>query len=423
MKFILSVFLVGLGVISAEAVVKDEGQLCSSSSGVVKQYDSYKGLVMAGYQGWFNAPDDGANRGWHHYKGKNGFKPGSCSVDLWPDVSEYEKTYKTDFSFADGRPAYTFSSYDESTVNTHFCWMKEYGLDGVFMQRFVSEIKNPSGKAHFNKVLSSAMKAANEYNRAICVMYDLSGMRPGDETLVLHDIDELSVVYDFKTRKRNKTYLHHNGKPLIVLWGVGFNDNRAYGLKEVETMIRGLKKRGFSIMLGVPTHWRTLDKDTQQDANLHRLIKESDIIMPWLVGRYDETTYSVFKKGIAQDVIWCKREGIDYVPLAFPGFSWRNMKGKDTKQTARNKGVFLWKQLSGAVEAGAEMIYIAMFDEIDEGTAIFKCATEVPVGKSSFVPVEAGLRSDHYLWLVGQIGEMLRKEKTLSTNPPVRPYK
>ena len=63
-----------------------------ASDKAIKQYDSYKGLIMAGYQGWFNAPDDGAGRGWYHYRGKDGFKPGSCSVDFWPDVSEYNKT-------------------------------------------------------------------------------------------------------------------------------------------------------------------------------------------------------------------------------------------------------------------------------------------------------------------------------------------
>ena len=55
-----------------------------------KSYDSYKGLVMAGYQGWFSTPDDGGKRGWYHFQGKDGtFRPGSTNVDLWPDVSEY----------------------------------------------------------------------------------------------------------------------------------------------------------------------------------------------------------------------------------------------------------------------------------------------------------------------------------------------
>ena len=142
------------------------------------KYNSYKGLIMAGYQGWFNAPDDGAGRGWYHYSGPKGrFEPGCCTIDMWPDVREYKKVYKTKFVFDDGTPAYTFSSHDPSTVDTHFRWMKEYGLDGVFMQRFVGEVKNPSGKNHFNKVLASATKAADKYDRAICVMYDLSGMK------------------------------------------------------------------------------------------------------------------------------------------------------------------------------------------------------------------------------------------------------
>ena len=395
-----------------------------------KQYNSYKGLVMAGYQGWFNTPGDGSGRGWHHYNGRNGFRPGSCSVDLWPEVSEYKKLYKTEFSFADGKPATVFSSHDESTVDVHFKWMQEYGLDGVFMQRFITEIRNESGLKHFNKVLNSAMKSANKYERAICVMYDLSGMQPGEEQLLLKDIAEIADRYSLKDHVKNPSYLYHNGKPLVTVWGVGFNDNRRYGLKEAAHIIDGLKSQGFSVMLGVPTQWRTLNGDTESDPRLHELIRKCDIMMPWFVGRYNETTYPKYQKLVEEDIQWAKKNQVDYAPLVFPGFSWGNLKGKDHNSfIPRNKGSFLWTQLMGAIRAGAEMIYVAMFDEIDEGTAIFKCAKKVPVGKSTFVPLEEGVESDHYLKLVGEAAKILRKEKavafstkldTKSPNPFIR---
>jgi hypothetical protein len=58
-------------------------------------------------------------------------------------------------------------------------------------------------------------------------------------------------------------------------------------------------------------------------------------------------------------------------------------------------------------QAGASMVYVAMFDEVDEGTAIFKCANNVPVGeKSKFLTFE-GLPSDYYLRLVGIATKMI----------------
>ena len=65
------------------------------------------------------------------------------------------------------------------------------------------------------------------------------------------------------------------------------------------------------------------------------------------------------------------------------------------------RGQFMWSQFLGAKRAGASMVYVAMFDEMDEGTAIFKCVNDVPVAQESkFLDFE-GLPSDFYLKLVG----------------------
>ena len=375
------------------------------------KYDSYRGLVMAGYQGWFGCPDDGSGLGWYHYSWRNGlFQPGNTKVDMWPDVSEYPVTYKTEFSFADGSPAYVMSSYDETTVDTHFRWMQEYGIDGVFVQRFVVGIKPSRYNNHVNKVWESAIKAANKYERAVCIMYDPAQMKPGDEKYVLSDIDAIIAQYDIFERKNNPSYLHHNGKPLVSVVAVGAIDRPEFSLQVAEIMIDGLKERGFSIMIGVSTFWRELKNDVVNDSELHRIIKKCDILMPWFVGRYNEITFAPeFQRLVKDDIAWCKANNVDYAPLAFPGFSWRNMiPGSD--QIPRNRGSFFKKQLSSHIASGAEMLYIAMFDEIDEATAIFKCATEVPVGESYFLALDKDLGSDYYLKLTGEAAEELKKK-------------
>lgn len=378
-----------------------------------KAYNSYEGLVMAGYQGWFNAPSDGENRGWYHYTGKNGFRPGSCTIDLWPDVSEYEKTYETEFVMEDGSKARVFSPADASTVDTHFRWMKEYGLDGVFMQRFVVEIARKSGRMHFNNVLAGAMAAADKYGRAICVMYDLSGMSSSGVGILLSDMDTVAVQHHLFDHDANPSYLYHNGKPLVAVWGVGFNDRRRYGLDDAEAIIDGLKERGFSVMLGTPTYWREFGSDTADDPRLHELIQKCDIIMPWFVGRYNERSYYRFRHNIDLDMAWAEEHGVGYAPLCFPGFSWENMIYPRTGSTIpRNKGSFFKKQLDYCVKAGARMLYIAMFDEIDEGTAIFKLAKDIPVPSpgSTFVPLDDGVEGDLYLKLAGEAGRELKKQ-------------
>jgi glycoprotein endo-alpha-1,2-mannosidase len=140
------------------------------------KYMTYKGLVMAGYQGWFNCEGDGADRGWTHYSKNGKFEDGSCTIDFWPEMDEYKVKYKTPFRFADGSPAYVLVLIDESTVDLHFKWMKEYGIDGVFMQRFFSVLTSQNRLNHNDKVLASAIKAANKYGVAICLMYDIGSM-------------------------------------------------------------------------------------------------------------------------------------------------------------------------------------------------------------------------------------------------------
>jgi hypothetical protein len=87
-------------------------------------------------------------------------------------------------------------------------------------------------------------------------------------------------------------------------------------------------------------------------------------------------------------------------------------------QIPRQKGEFYWNEISGAVDAKAKMLYVAMFDEMDEGTAIFKCSNNPP-GGVKLCDLE-GMPTDHYLWLTGEAGKLLRQEIPFSSQIPTR---
>src|SRR5690606_11112230 len=185
----------------------------------------------------------------------------------------------------------------------------------------------------------------------------------------------------------DQTYLYHNGKPVVAIWGVGFPD-RPYDTRSIgiNRLIDFLKNDpvygGCSVMLGVPTYFRTLNKDCLPDPYLHDLIRSADIVLPWMVQRFTPLLHN--EKGryadhVMEDIAWCRENHVDYVPIVYPGFSWRNLALSSpglAPHTAygaipRRGGQFYWDLVHSAINAGAEMLYVAMFGEVDEGTAIF----------------------------------------------------
>lgn len=395
-------------------------------------YPAYEGLVMAGYQGWFRAAGDGSSAKNYAYGNEE-----RSGIDLWPDVSEYEKTYETPFLLPDSTKARFFSSLDKSTINLHFKWMQQYGVDGVFMQRFFDDTRNETRRKESSVILANALQAASKYKRAIAVMYDLSGLKASGEdcSSIIEDWKYLVKELKVTNQPETNTYLHHKGKPVVVIWGVGFPD-RPYDIRNIglERLINFLKNDpvygNCTVMLGVPTFWRELKNDCVHDNYLHDLIKMADIIMPWTVQRFSPLLHNDmdrFRDLLIDDMRWCKKNNIDYVPCVYPGFSWHNLSVhafpddiKPIGSIPRQKGRFYWQLISTSIRNGAKMLYVAMFDEVNEGTAIFKCTDIPPIGKNvEFLGMEHQ-PSDLYLWLTGEASKMLKGEIPFSLKQPQR---
>jgi hypothetical protein len=342
---------------------------------------------------------------------------------MWPDVSEYDPRDLCEvpgLKMPDGSPARLYSAFRQGPVSLHCRWMRRYGIDGVFLSRFVGETADPRRARHVNTVLAHVRDGCHREGRVWALMLDLSMGRRSSTAIVQ---DDWKFLCDRVKVREDLRYLHHQGKPVVLLWGLGFRD-RPWTPAQAQELIAFFKDDsrygGVYLIGGVDPFWRTLRGDSRRDAAWAKVYRSFDAISPWDAGRYhDDASMDRIRREVWEpDLAELRRSGKGYIPTAFPGFSWDNLRRARPGSTAipRRKGEFYWRQFAIFRELGVRTVFVSMFDEVDEGTAIYKVADQTPVGQH-FVTYE-GLPSDWYLRLTGAATRMIRGEIPLSKRIP-----
>ncbi|MFG1810485.1 xylosidase [Streptomyces sp. NPDC049040] len=371
------------------------------------------GKITVGYQGWFACIGDGAPiNAWWHWSANAGLapSPSNTTIVAWPDVREYTRTYPTGYAaLGNGQPATLFSSYDQQTVDTQFLWMQQNNIDTAALQRF-----NPTGGEGPTRdaMTAKVRTAAEAHGRKFYIMYDVS-----DWTTMQSDI-KTDWTNKMKAYTASPAYATQNGKPVVCIWGFGFADNqRPFTPAACLDVLNWFKAQGCYVIGGVPTWWRTGDRDSR--PGFSDVYHGFHMLSPWMVGRIGNTADAdnFYNTATVPDMAECAAHGIDYQPCVLPG----SVTGRQ-----RAHGDFMWRQFYNMCRAGVQGIYISMFDEYNEGNQIAKTAES-----QAFVPTNSGFlaldedgtacSSDYYLRLTGDGGRMLKGQIALTPTRPTKP--
>jgi hypothetical protein len=401
-------FCLGLGL---EQTTQGQGGQRSSRS---VDAQSLHRKVLCGYQGWFRCPGDVSGKGWVHWsRDRLHITPQTLTFEMWPDLSEYtdaEKYPAPGFIFPDGRPAYLFSSANPRTVDRHFDWLREDGIDGVLVQRFVAGVADPDN----SRVLSHVRAAAKRTGRVFAVEYDMTGT-PTDRLFQLLTSDWKGLVDEMKITT-DPRYLHHQGKPVLAVWGFFSDRFEAALANRIIDFFKKDKRYGVTLIGGCEWPWRD-----EKDAAWAKVFRRFDVISPWNVGNCVPGPAGLQARTDQWpgDLLEARRAGKLFMPVVFPGFSWDNLQGKKpgTTNIPRRGGRFYWEQFSTVARLGIDMVKVAMFDEVDEGTAVFK-VSNTPPRPGHFVTYK-GAPSDWYLRLTGEGARLIRKERANTATIPV----
>jgi hypothetical protein len=399
-------------------------------------YSEFTGKSVAGYQAWFKTGS--STSGWFHWSGTTPPSQYTTHFEVYPDVSEYLDADLTATALANlgnTQPSKLFNSANKSVIDTHFKWMKDYGIDGVAVQRFIGNIGNAIVKSPANAAIKIKESAeANQRIFYICYDTSSSGMEATwDDTI------KFDWVYNVEQNDLTKSdaYAKVGNKPVVQLWGTGMAGGKNPGTAaETIALIQFLQSRGCYVIGGTPRSWRTGTRDSKGTAqtstipgdqeNFEPVYQSYDMISPWMVGRIKNNTEAdaMLTGTMIPDKTYLDARNIDYMPVIFPGFAWSQWNEGTVNWAPRNAGDFMWKQAINIKSLGVSSMYFAMFDEYDEGTAIMKNATDwsmIPTDQYFLTSSADGiwLSSDFQLRVAGASIEMLKGTRAVTTTVPV----
>jgi Fibronectin type III domain len=379
-------------------------------------------MVFAGYQGWFGTSCDSEFPFWSHWRAGAAPAPGNVTFELYPDVRDYAAGDLCATGLANlgnGSPDMLFASGRDGVIDKHFRWMQTYGIDGVALQRYLVATTqggvavNPN-RAWNDSNLQRVKTKAELYGRSFYIQYDISGV--SGATLVSDIQADFTHVEGLSGNPLGSAnYAKQGVKPVIGLWGCGYNDaSHACTTTQAQSIISWFKGKGYYVVGGIPHWWNDGGVFDPAQPSWQSTYFQFDMIAPWSVGSYstDGEVDSYFSGKVATDKALATANGVGYAATVFAGFAWSNWNGGSQNMIPRRAGNLFWRQAYRVKENGTNA-YIAMFDEYDEGTAIAKAAENssmIPTNQY-FLTLDADgttMSSDFYLRLAGDATKMIK---------------
>jgi len=394
---------------------------------------SLKGLWLTGYQAWARTPNDGTDSKWQHYFVTYHTGQRVWVVDGLPDTSEFkdeDKEIVENLFDGDGLPVALVSGANPNVIDTHFKWMRDYDIDGVWLQRFLMSSPGLQGEKSFpvrNKIMDEVVKASKKYGRGWAINFDLVDVPA--EILVDEIKKEWKRMVDLGYTTLDNRYIHHNGLPVVHLWSVTYPDEmslRSHSNPQIaEELLEFFNTKGkYQAFFVAGTNWSWTREVNQ--AKWRDFYDEIKCVVSWNVGhaypdKKDPSKFSAYTDIWKDAERISKEKDILWIPTIYPSFSWQNMNINQTETWAtsrkgRRKGEFLWEQLYMINEVNADSVFLAMWDELDEWTAFFKVLPNPPP-EENFLGTE-GKPSDWILQLVRHARYLMRNNKPFPKEIP-----